>query len=261
MVFVILTMISASLAAQEMSPRELRFACGKTQCSAYLLEPSQAGKYPAVLFLHWLGSPNGDKREFLPEGEQLRKRGTVGLLVDMGWSDPAWFRARKVEGDFETSMIEIEKINAALDFLGSNEMVDKTRIAIVGHDFGGMFAMACLKERTKSPTAAFYVSVGSTPRLSDWFFYNTKLSAEQEGEYMKRVGPLDPIRVARELHVPALFQFAKEDEFISKASADQLFRAYAGPKELDLQDGPHDLNSDSAVKARVLWLKKKLQIE
>src|SRR5947207_734657 len=181
----------------------------------------------------------------------------------MDWAQPKWFGSRKLEQDYDMSLKLVEKINSALELIARKSNVDPKRIALVGHDFGGMYAMLSLRNEMKTGkvTACAYISVASTPRMSDWFFYNTKLSAEDEALYIRKMGPLDPIRVAAELQVPSLFQFANNDEFISKTSAEQLYKAYAGPKQIDWQDGLHDLNSPGAIKARSEWLTGKLGID
>src|SRR6476660_8367509 len=105
--------------ADPQQAKEMQFDCGKVKCSAYLLEPDKPGRYPAIVYLHWLGSPNGNKHEFLPEAEQLRSKGAVALLVDMPWAEPKWFGKRKLEQDFQMSIQIVEKIDAALDLVAN----------------------------------------------------------------------------------------------------------------------------------------------
>src|SRR3954463_12350346 len=94
--FVILLGTLSSLAQSDPEPaKEMHFECAKVTCTAYLLEPDTPGRHPAVLYLHWLGSPNGDKREFLSEAQQLRSQGAVSLLLDMDWAQPKWFGSRE----------------------------------------------------------------------------------------------------------------------------------------------------------------------
>ncbi|MDP9267168.1 MAG: hypothetical protein M3P27_02440 [Acidobacteriota bacterium] len=232
--------------------------------AAYLIEPKGIEKRPAVLYLHWLGAPNGDKREFLTEATEVAKHGVIVLLIDLAWSRPGWFKERKLKDDPAMSRLEVQRIEAALRFLAKRANVDRTRIAIVGHDFGGMYALLALKEHpqaTDDPPIKGLISVASTPRMSDWFLYGQKLSAAEELEYLKTMAELDPIRSARSSTVPALFQFAKCDEFISQVSAAELKRAYKGESEVRWYAGGHELHSAEAIRDRVQWLTKILQVQ
>src|SRR5258708_1255959 len=46
---------------------------------AYLIRPMGDGPFPAVLYFHWLGKPNGDRTEFLAEATAMAKQGTMSL--------------------------------------------------------------------------------------------------------------------------------------------------------------------------------------
>src|SRR5256885_2299354 len=70
---------------------EVSIPLGDGHASAYLIEPSGGKKMPAVLYLHWLGEPKGDKQEFLDEASAVAGKGVVTLLVDMAWAAPGWF--------------------------------------------------------------------------------------------------------------------------------------------------------------------------
>jgi dienelactone hydrolase len=230
--------------------------------AAYLVEANGSGKKPAVLYLHWLGAPNGDKREFLPDANEIAKQGTVALLIDMAWARPHWFSDRKLRDDLTMSNREISRIETALGFLAQRAEVDASRIAIVGHDFGAMYGMLATRNQAgkQGPQIAAFISVASTPRMSDWFFYGQRLSADDEAAYIKQMAALDPIRNAPYLEVPALFQFAKCDEFISQTSAAELAKAYKGNHELKWYPGDHELNVPEARSDRLAWLSAILKI-
>ena len=223
--------------------------------AAYLVRPTTRGKHPAVLFLHWLGETNSDKREFLQEAEDLARAGAVSLLIDQAWSNPHWFRDRKLEEDYETSMAEIAKIHAAQRYLRSLDAVDPARIVLVGHDFGAMYGIVAMAQERGLKGC---VVIAATPEWADWFLLWRKLTPEQERVYKNRMSPLDPVKQAAALNVPALFQFAKNDRYVPMDKAEEFYKAYQGPRTVRFYDTGHQMSDPAALADRTNWLRKHL---
>ena len=109
----------------------------KGRMSAYLVTPSGVGSFAGVVFMHWLGQPNGNRNEFLDEAVALAPKGVVSILVQgvFPWYDsPSSYDADRVE-----VINQVIELRRAVDVLLSQPGVDPQRIAYVGHDYGALF--------------------------------------------------------------------------------------------------------------------------
>jgi dienelactone hydrolase len=112
---------------------------GDTTLEGYLAyDDSISGKRPGVLVVHqWLGLTGYEKHR----AEQLAQLGYVAFCADIYGKDArpkdvseAGPLAGKYKGD---RALLRERVNAALDVLKKNELVDPARIAAIGYCFGG----------------------------------------------------------------------------------------------------------------------------
>ena len=102
---------------------------------------SGAGPNAGIVFFHWLetGSPTSNRTEFLPDAVTLAQEGVVSVLVqgDFPWlKDPA-----NLEADQAAVVTEALKVRRGIDLLLARGDVDPARIAVVGHDYGAMYAI------------------------------------------------------------------------------------------------------------------------
>src|SRR5215471_8768692 len=113
---------------------------GQQPVSAYLVQPagtlapsSQAG----ILFLHWLGQIHSDRSEFLAEAVELAGHGAVSLLPQGIFP---WIAApHGTRKDVTAIRRQLAALQASLNYLTSRSYVDKSRVAIAGHDYGAMY--------------------------------------------------------------------------------------------------------------------------
>ena len=224
---------------------------------AELFRPEGGDNLAAILFVHWYEpeSPNSNRHQFEHDAKQLAKQGAVCLLVETLWSDIDFFLKRTQADDARNSIQEAVNLRRALDFLLQQNGVDKNRVAVVGHDFGGMYGvlMGSVDQR---PT--HYVIMAATPRFSDWYLYFPKLEGAARAEFISQMSELDPItHVANLAPAPILFQFSTNDFHVLRERAQEFFNAAREPKELKWYDAGHGLN-DNATQERQAWLLQQL---
>lgn len=238
------------------------------EVAAYLVTPPAVLKppYAAILWAHWLegGDPSSNRTEFLEETVELAREGVVSLLPDCFWAtDPKRWAARtgfwwKSEARHDTalSIKQVVELRRALDLLICQPGVDVARIGYVAHDFGAMYGtiIAAIDRRPK-----FYVLMAGTTTFSEWFLFGSKLTKEQEKQYIKDMSRLDPTRYAAHACPARLyFQFAHADYFVPERTAQMLYVAASQPKEVAWYDAGHDVKHDEAQPDRLKWIRKQL---
>jgi len=238
--------------------RDIAFTAGpgSENVSAYLVIPSEPGPHPGILWVHWLGEENSNRAQFLDEAVTLAERGAVSLLVNAMWSDSGWYEKRIPEEDYSNSIRQVIELRRAMDLLLSQSNVDPKRIAVVGHDYGGMYAsiMGGLDQRAKT-----YVLVAVTPSLNDWAYFGTL--PKSHVEYVRENAVFEIPMYMREIkNASVLFQFGKQDFFVSGAGAAIYFRSANDPKERKWYDSDHEMNTPEIRADREAWLVMKLKL-
>ena len=157
---------------------------------AYLVEPLDAGRGPAAVFLHWFDSeaPDGNRTQFVDEAAELaREHGFVSILPQglFPWTaDPT-----DAEADVARIRAEVDRHRAALDLLARRPDVDTGRIGLVGHDFGGMHGVLLAAEDDR---IASVVVMAATPRWGDWFLPFWRIEGDRY-DYLRALAAFDPI--------------------------------------------------------------------
>ena len=232
------------------------------EVEAYLVSPADAAsRDPAtcagVLLWHWLEtrSPDGNRTQFLEEAGELAAAGVTSLLPQgrFPWTiDPTGSTA-----DIEEIGREVARLRAGLDLLAARPEVDPSRLAVVGHDFGGMLAILAAAD---DPRVRSLVVIAATPRWSDWFLPFWPI-AEDRIEYLAATRDLDPIeRIAAVAPRPILLQFGERDWFIAPMSAWGFRRAAGGEEtvELKMYDAEHEMRHPEARPDRRAFLARTL---
>jgi dienelactone hydrolase len=224
--------------------------------AAYVVAPKAGQPRAAVLWVHWLGEPSTTNRtEFLEEAVSLASRGVVSLLPDTMWAKPGWYRDRVLEQDYADGVGQVNALRRAIDLLQQQPGSSKVPLAIVGHDYGGMYGMIAAAEARQAKTCVF---VACTSSLLDWAFFRQKPSSMEA--YQQQNAPLDLKTHVARLGVPVLFQFAEHDEYVSPAKAQDLFGAGKTPKKMIVYGGAHhDMTTTAAIREdRDAWLVREL---
>ena len=220
------------------------------QTDAYLLEPESGGGGAAIVWFHWLevGNPTSNRTEFLEEATALAARGVVSLLVQgtLPWSQ----RPTSVVADTEAVEAEVVMLHRGLDLLRSRSDVDQSRTALVGHDFGGMYAALAAGS---DPAVAALAMLAPTARFADWFARYWQLE-DSDDAYAAGMAPLDPVIWLPELGGrPVLLQVGSDDQYVPPEVVADLTAAIGPSGDVREYDTGHELD-EAARTERDEWL-------
>lgn len=228
-----------------------------------LFVPDGTGPFPAVAMIHGAGTSVRDNQWYLALASYLQENGVLVLLPDKRGSV-------KSEGDWRTSSYEDLATDsvAAVDFLKHQNMVDVSKIGIVGMSQGGQISPLVA---VQSPDVSFLIDVvgtslnnydvlhyeetnnlremGFLPVVSDLIAYPSTwvLRNFTQKEFWDAVGNFDALPYWKELNIPILAMYGSDDPNVpadaSKARLDSLnkenitVKIYEG-SEHALQDPP-----------------------
>ena len=229
----------------------------KQRINAYLVVPPGKGAHAGVLWVHWLGEPKTSNRtQYLDEAVALAAQGVESLLVDAMWSDPDWYAKRDPEQDFDASIRQTIALRRAMDLLASRPGVDAKRLGYVGHDFGGMYGMLAAGVDRRART---YVFMAVAPSLLEWAFFASQ--PKSKIDYIRKNAPLELSEFVHHIdNASVLFQFAKNDAYVSRASTGVLLNAANAPKERKFYEADHAMNKPEIAQDRDAWLLKELNL-
>jgi len=229
----------------------------KQRINAYLVVPPGRGAHAGVLWVHWLGEPKTSNRtQYLDEAVALAAQGVESLLVDAMWSDPDWYAKRDPEQDFDASIRQTIALRRAMDLLASRPGVDAKRLGYVGHDFGGMYGMLAAGVDRRART---YVFLAVAPSLLEWAFFASQ--PKSKIDYIRKNAPLELSEFVHRIdNASVLFQFAKNDAYVSRASTGVLLNAANAPKERKFYEADHAMNKPEIAQDRDAWLLKELNL-
>jgi pimeloyl-ACP methyl ester carboxylesterase len=235
---------------------DVTLGTGDGAVAAYVVEPAAGAARAGILFLHWLGEHRSDRTQFLTESRGFAALGVRSVLPAgrLPWvPDP-------VDADTDAANIEEEQRRLAAAEEALVEGLPKgAPIALVGHDFGAMHGLGLLARHPKRFKAA--VLIAATPRWGDWFLRFWKIAGDRH-DYLRRLAPLDPVSVAREVKATTLWQFSDRDFFIAPMSAVELARAAPLPEGrqpvIEWYQADHAMRSAKARAARRAFLVREL---
>ena len=232
-------------------------ALGGRETAAYVVTPEGKGPFAAVLWVHWLGEPESTNRtQFLNEAANLASQGVVSVLVDAMWStavNPGWFGKRIPDEDYGNSLKQVIALRRAMDLLLSQPGVDKSRIGLVGHDYGGMYSMmmAGVDQRLR---AQVYVAV--VPSLNDWAFLGPQ--PKSKAAYLRQNSMLELTDYLRQVKgVPAFLQFGTKDVYVSRVDSGIIANALS-TKNRKFYEADHAMTLPEIAADRDAFLLKEL---
>jgi dienelactone hydrolase len=201
----------------------------------------------AVLWLHWLGHRHNDRGEFLALAVELASRGAVSLLPagHFPWvPDPDGTAT-----DVQRIRDQVAAHTTALDHLAACPGVDPARIAVVGHDYGGMYGALLADGDERVSALAIQASDTS---WENWFAtYWLKLDEPARQEYAARFAQVQPVdavaRLADRLGDRMLLQWAGNDTFVTKQARAAYERANPRARSIGYDDAEHMLDDRAAL--------------
>ncbi|HEV3467940.1 MAG TPA: redoxin domain-containing protein [Pyrinomonadaceae bacterium] len=231
---------------------------------AYVVRPeSGAGPFAGVLFVHWFepSSPTSNRTQYLEEARALARRGTVSLLVSTFWSDPARYKARRWQTDFENSVAQAKNLRRALDVLVSLPGVDAGRVGLVGHDYGAMFG-ALVAAADARPKA--YALIAGTSRFADWYLFGSSTgvpTGEDLARFRERLSQIDPVTALGRAKGSFFLQFGEHDKYTPRDNFLEFYRAAPEPKRIATYASDHDMAAEIIRHDRTVWLAEQLEIK
>ena len=197
-------------------------AAGQAPVSAFLVTPSNAGPHPAAVFLHWLDeAPDANRSEFLDEAVALAagRAHVVSLLPQLTF--PFALGPVGDVRDRDNIVEQVVQIRRGLDLLDSRSDVDPARIAVVGHDYGAMYAtLVAAVDRNRVRSA---VVMAADATWANWFvLYSLDLKPEQVQSYTDLLATLDPLTFVAHAPGNLLLQYATGDLFIPVPVAGEM---------------------------------------
>jgi dienelactone hydrolase len=229
--------------------RDVTYASvGGRTVSAWLVEPGGKGPFPAALFLHWYATnePDGNRTEFLDEAVELAGTGVVSLLPQevFPWSAPPAGAA----ADRQAVIDQVVDLRVGLDRLLARPNVDPKRVAVVGHDFGGMYA-ALIAGLDRRVDAA--VVMAGVPHFADWYLrYWHPVPRAEEPAYKATMLDVDPVTFLPDAPGALLFQFASSDRYVSTGAIDTWTAAAPQGAQTKTYDWNHSLRTEAARQDR-----------
>jgi dienelactone hydrolase len=231
---------------------------GQPSVPAYLVRPAGAlapRSEAGILWLHWLGQIHSDRTEFLAEAIQLAGHGVVSILPEGTF--PWQANPVGTSADVTTVENQLAAFRACLDRLVAKRSVDRSRVAIVGHDYGAMYG-ALLADEDPAVTAAVLATPDAT--WGHWFVkYWLGYTGEQAKAYEALFNQLQPVDHVSRLGARELFQWAGKDVYVSP-SVRQQFAAAAPQANVALYPNADHQLTDAAIADRDAFLEHVLAL-
>jgi dienelactone hydrolase len=226
--------------------------------AAYIVEPAGRKVRHAdagILFLHWLGDPHNDRTEYLGEAVGLAEQGVVSVLPQ-GYF-PWVPNPDGTKHDVALVKQQVAAMHRALDRLIHLRGVDPKRIAVVGHDYGAMYA-SLIADRDHRVSALVLETPDSL--WGNWFAtYWLGLTGQARTDYYALFDGLNPIGHTSRLGSHVLFQWAGDDVYIPSDVRDAF--AAASPKaKVELYDSADHQLTDAARVDRDTFLAHQLHL-
>lgn len=229
--------------------RDVTYASvGGRTVSAWLVEPAGKGPFAAALFLHWYATnePDGNRTEFLDEAVALAATGVVSLLPQevFPWAVPP----AGASADRQAVIDQVVDLRAGLDLLLARPEVDPNRVAVVGHDFGGMYAALVAG---LDPRVDVAVVMAGVPHFADWYLrYWHPVPRADEPAYRATMLDVDPVTFLPDAPGALLFQFASSDQYVSAGAIDAWNASAPEGAQTRTYDWNHSLRTEAARRDR-----------
>jgi len=206
-----------------------------------LFLPDGEGPFPAVVIIHGSRESYRDRNWYLTLSSYMQKNGVAVLLPDKRGCE-------KSEGDWTTSSFEDLATDtlAAIDFMNSQDIVEVSRVGIIGMSQGGIIAPI---PASQSPDLGFVINMtGSSIPMHEQLLYEFNYEALETGylpgvsnmvsyvttfvyenitwkEWNDVVGNFDPLPYWRKVSIPVLVLHGSDDHNVNSVESKARFEA------------------------------------
>lgn len=236
--------------------RDMRFAGSRgALVEAWLVEPPSGDARAGVLFLHWRGEHDSDRGEFLDEAVELAGSGVASILITQVF--PFVVGAEGLDHDRVEIGRQVRDARRALALLRAK--LGDAPVAVVGHDFGGMYAaILCGLD----PGLDAIVVMTPTTTWANWFIdFVHVVPAAEAPAYRAGLEDVDPITwIAGGADTPLLLQFAAADVFVPRSVVEGFTAAVGDLADARTYTTNHPLD-EAARSDRIAWLLDELGID
>jgi cephalosporin-C deacetylase-like acetyl esterase len=257
---------TSSTVAEGIRTVELSYASPKGgRVPATLVLPATTGaRSPAVIFQH--GAGDASREDFRLEAVDLARSGLASLLVDAPLARPPYrnwmtFQLRD-RGGYVQNVVDIRR---GIDLLEQRADVDASRLAIVGHSYGGSIAGVAAGVE---PRVDAVVVMAGPGRMTDFLRLEGQAwvrrapprlrpsRRKQLARYLVHMRAVDAAEHVGRTQATVLFQFGRQDSIPARWFQTYVDAAPAA-KRVEWYDAGHDL-CDCATRDRKAWLLERL---
>lgn len=228
--------------------------------TAYLVVPSDGGKFGGALFLHGAGA---SRTQFLNEAVLLAREGIVSLVMDAPASRPEPWRKSPyayLEADRDIRAQAVVDLRRGVDLLAARRDVDAKRLAFVGYSNGATIGgvLAGVEKRIK----AYVLMAGNASQVEFWRAPDNpdadelkkRLTPERFELYVKSLEAVEQTKyISHAAPAALLFQCGKDDQVVPAESAQKYYDAASKPKTIKWYKATHQLNAQASTD-RFKWV-------
>jgi cephalosporin-C deacetylase-like acetyl esterase len=220
--------------------------------------PAPAGaRLAGIVYGHGTGQ---GARSQGPKAVYLARHGAVVVVVDAPYVRRGGAPLRFMPADStELAQLVVDQ-RRAVDLLVARPDVDASRVAYVGHSYGGMVGalLSSVEPRLRTfvlsaPDAGLVAHMRSDAALPPEY---AALAGPERARWVAALAPFDvPPLVGRAAGAPILFQHGRQDDTVTPASAAHVHAAVTTPHEVRWYDAGHRLPSPAYVD-QLAWLSR-----
>lgn len=202
--------------------------------SAYLIVPPEPQPQAGLIFGHW---GQGNRGEFMDEAVVLAHLGCISFCLDAPFRRPGAYEPEEEQPQADLQWIV--DVRRAVDILQDRFELSPEHLGYVGHSFGASFGgviagiehrikayvfMAGVASLTESMRTSKHPSIVRARENTPPEEWEAMLVAEAPYDARHYIGQAAPSSL--------LFQFARQDDFVSVQQAEHYFALASEPKQI-----------------------------